>query len=201
MTGNKKEFPISAAILAGGKNSRIATEKSLLRIRNIPLICGIVEILDQIFPEIIIVTDKEPVKKQLPGYIIKEDIFRNAGPLAGLHAALKAASNDAVFLFACDMPNLNPILIKQMLASYYSSADTPALLIPRHKSGYEPLHAIYCRTTLPLIQRLLAANDLKISNLYPLVKTSFFDIPEANLPLFYNINTKEDLQKLRQKQQ
>ncbi len=188
---------ISAAVLAGGKNTRIAREKSLLQIENVPLIDRLVGLLEQIFPEIIIVTAKTSLKNRFPGVITCEDVFKKAGPLAGIHAALKAASSDAVFVAACDMPNLNPLLINDMVNYYRLHYTSSELLVPRHRSGLEPLHAIYHKNNLSIIERQLQRKDYKISNFYSLTETFFYDVPERYSSVFYNINTNEDLEELK----
>jgi len=192
---------ITAAILAGGKNKRIATEKSLLQISNVVLIDKIVGLLENIFPELIIITGKESLKKRFPEHKTVDDYYKNCGPLAGIHAALKTASSDAVFVFACDMPNLNSGLIRNMSDYYINQKDTPKLLVPRHKEGYEPLHALYNLSLLPLIEKQLSQQNNKISSFYSLIGTEYYDVPDNYIPIFYNINTKEDLLKLSQTQQ
>jgi len=193
MIRNKLIPQITAVVLADGKNKRIATEKSLLQISNVILIDKIISLLETIFPEIMIITGKDSLKNRFPEYRIVDDYYKNCGPLAGIHTALKTASSDAVFIFACDMPNLNSGLIRNMSDYYISHKDTPKLLVPRHKEGYEPLHAIYHKTLLPLIEHQLSQQNNKISSFFSLIETEFYNIQDNCIPIFYNINTKEDL--------
>lgn len=196
MSGNRLIPQITAAVLAGGKNRRIATEKSLLQISNVILIDKIVGLLETIFPEVLIITGKETLKSRFPEYQTVDDYYKESGPLAGIHSALKTASSDAVFIFACDMPNLNSGLIRNMADLYLEQAERPQIMVPRHKMGLEPLHAIYSRSVLSLIERQLQAVDFKISAFFKQAETTFYTVPENYIPIFYNINTKEDLLKL-----
>ncbi len=184
---------ISAAVLAGGRCSRIATEKSLLRLREVPLIDEIIGLLKEIFPEIILITGKSEIITRFPELRFANDIVKSAGPLAGIHTALKTASNDAVFIFACDMPNLKKELIEDMVDFYQQHKDSLELLVPRHQKGIEPLHAIYSKMNIPLIEQQLRQNNYKISDFFSEVATGYYDVPENLSELFYNINTREDL--------
>ena len=40
-----------------------------------------------------------------------QDEILGAGPLGGIHAAMKASSNDSIFVFAGDMPFLDKDII------------------------------------------------------------------------------------------
>lgn len=191
---------ISAAILAGGKNSRIATEKSLLKIKGVPLIDKTVRLFEQIFPEVIIVSGKEALKNQYPNSKFVSDIFPDAGPLAGIHAALKTASHDAVFVFACDMPSIDTGIVNSMINFYQQHRNTLALLVPRHEKGYEPLHAVYRKVNIPIIEKQLRNKCYKISDFFSLVAATYYNIPNKKISAFYNINTSEDLEKFTLKQ-
>jgi len=184
---------ISAAVLAGGKCSRMATEKSLLKVREVPLIDETVVLLKEIFPEIILVTGKIEIINRFPELRCVNDIVKSAGPLAGIYTALKTASNDAVFIFACDMPNLEKVLIEEMIDFYQMKRNTMIILVPKHKRGIEPLHAIYHKANIFQIEKQLSQKNYKISDFYTEVTTEYFEISEDYSELFYNINTKEDL--------
>lgn len=175
----------------------MATEKSLLRISDTPLIDKIVDLLEELFSEIVIITGKESVKNRFPGYPVEKDFFKEAGPLAGIHAALKTAVNPAVFVFACDMPCLEKSLISDMLEHYQTLQQSPGVYVPEHKSGFEPLHAIYHKSILPLIENQLEINRYKISELYTKTEVVYYQIPRESVSTFYNINTKEDIERLK----
>ena len=80
-------------ILAGGKSSRMGTNKALLTINGKTVIERIVNQLDQIVDEIIVVTNQfhDYEFLQLP---MVEDKWKGMGPLAGIQAGLKAATTE-----------------------------------------------------------------------------------------------------------
>ena len=100
---------MKAYILAGGKSSRMKTNKAFLDIKGNTLIESIANQL-LTFDEVVIVGKKE-VYQYLP-YRVIEDIEIGKGPLAGIHTALKDAE-DKCFICTCD----SPILLKEFFIS------------------------------------------------------------------------------------
>ncbi len=185
-------LPITGAILAGGKNSRMSSEKSLLTFNDVKLIDKILRTLDSCFNETIVITDKEILKEHLSGRKVYPDIFIQSGALGGIHSALTNARNDAVFIVACDMPNLSKKIVTSLTFYYHHNCDKK-LLVLKHSQGLEPLHSIYCKSCLPIIENQLKANKLKISHMYRLFNTDYFEVSDELIHTFQNINTQNDL--------
>lgn len=183
---------ISAAILADGRNSRIQREKSLLKFGNLHLIETQLELLSEIFDDITIVTSKEILQRLLPGVPKIQDIFKHCGPLAGIHTALLHSEAESVFIFACDMPNLSRELIKLQIEEYGKSACDA--LLPRHREGIEPLHAIYAKSCLFPIENNLKQNLCSVRSFYDRINVRFLDVTDSQIKNFHNINTHHDLQ-------
>src|SRR3954447_5197806 len=105
----------TAIILAGGKSSRMGTNKALLDLNGRMVIEGIVEKLEKTVDEIIIVTntfaDYEFLK--LP---MVEDKWKDMGPLAGIEAGLNASKTEHNLIVACDMPFISVELGKYLLS-------------------------------------------------------------------------------------
>jgi len=185
---------ISVVILAGGKNSRIKKEKSLLKINGDHLIDKQVQLLSNIFENIIIVTSKDEIKRKFPDLLIVEDEFKNCGPLGGIHTAMKHASTSSIFVFACDMPNLTNSIILQQVATFRNT--TCDILVPRHEEGIEPLHAIYSNTNLPFLEKCLVAGRYSVRSFYNQVNAGYLDLEAKHINGFFNINTYADLKKI-----
>ncbi len=185
---------ISAVILAGGKNSRIKQEKSLIKIKGNHIIDKQVELLENIFENIIIVTNKEEIKRKFPNLKIVEDEFQNCGPLGGIHAAMKNSNTESLFVFACDMPCLESSIILRQIATYRSTATD--ILVPRHEDGIEPLHAIYSKTNLPFLEECLIAGRYSVRSFYNKVNVKYIDFEKKYIKYFFNINTHTDLKKI-----
>jgi len=185
-----------AIILSGGQNSRIRTNKALLRLGNRSVIEWILESLRPIFVEILIVTNDFESYRGLGCQLIP-DLFPARGSLVGLYSGLTVSPSQYNFLVACDMPFLNQRLINYLVELTQQDLDSIDLLIPRTEKGYQPLHAIYSRNCLPMIKRQLEANNFRILDLLPRLRLKEVDQEELirfdpQLLSFFNINTPED---------
>jgi len=183
----------SAVILAGGKSTRMGRDKSLIEIDGVPMIERVYRTLSPLFPEVIIVTNTPDLYATIPCRTVA-DIYPGAGSIAGVHAGLAAASNDRVFVVACDMPHLSPPLIREIchLSEGYEAA------IPYSDTGFEPLHAVYSRSALPLFDEALSRGELRIYDLYPrmnhrIIRWDEISSIEGARESFRNINTPDDL--------
>ena len=138
------------------------------------------------------VSDYPEVK--LPKY---PDLFPGKGPMAGLHSALLHATTPRVMLLACDMPLVNPALISYML----KIRTWAPVIIPYCNERFEPLHAIYHGSLLPIIELLIARNRLKMKDILDMVpkflirKKTIKDIT-GSLNCLSNINTLVEFNRL-----
>jgi molybdopterin-guanine dinucleotide biosynthesis protein A len=190
---------ISGVILAGGANSRFnGMVKANIVIGGRKIISRTSDILRGIFSEIIIVTNTPHEFQEYTDFIIVADIFQNKGPLGGIHAALKAASGEAVFIFAGDMPLIDKEIISSLIN--YFSATKCDILIPKTGNLIEPLHSIYSRSILQDIENFLEArNKYAVRDFIQQVKTFYLTLEDSEKTrrAFTNINYPEDLPALK----
>src|SRR5271166_2830227 len=75
--------------------------------------------------EQVLVIGPPDLSQLVPGLPVLVDLHRGIGPLAGIEAALCATNTELIFVVACDMPFINPELVKAMLrfAVDHSEAD------------------------------------------------------------------------------
>lgn len=185
----------SAAILAGGKNSRFnGINKSFLKIENQFIIDRILAVLKNIFSEIIIVSNNPEVYADYNEIKIVSDFYKNIGPLGGIHAALKTAGNSSVFIVSCDMPFLcKEFIIRQINSHIKSGKD---ISIPQIDDFLEPLHGIYNRNTTEILENFInTAVNYKIINFYDFVSINYYKVYHSEIEVFTNINKPDDYQK------
>jgi molybdopterin-guanine dinucleotide biosynthesis protein A len=194
----KNSHNISGAILAGGANTRFGGRtKANIVIGGSTIMSGIIKIISDIFDEIIIVTNTAEEFKEYENYKIIGDQFLKIGPLGGLHAALKASSKDAVFVFACDMPFIDGGMIINQIENYKNFC--PEVLIPQINIHNEPLHAIYNKSILGKLEDYLVnRRDYAIREFLLTVNVSYLQISESVKAkrAFTNINSPSELNDL-----
>lgn len=183
---------ISAAILAGGKGVRLSPHKGLLKVGSKAIIVRQIEELGKIFGDIFIVTNSPEVYSDLGAKLVADTVL-DKGPLGGVYSLLKETKAQYNFIIACDMPCLNITLIKYMsenLGAY-------DVIVPEFSRRLEPLFAFYSKNCVCVIEKQLRKNNLRLQEIFPLVKTRI--ITEAEVARFdtcgesfTNINTPED---------
>jgi molybdenum cofactor guanylyltransferase len=134
----------TVAIQAGGYSSRMGSNKALMPFLDKPLITRIVNRLAPMADEIFVVSN-QPGLFDFLGIPVHPDILPGLGPLGGLLAALSYAQQPIVGNFACDMPFVNPELVKaQCELLMREEAD---VVIPWVGQQFEPMHAVYRKDT------------------------------------------------------
>ncbi|ORJ60541.1 molybdenum cofactor guanylyltransferase [Geothermobacter hydrogeniphilus] len=187
----------TGVILAGGESRRMGSDKSLLPLEGKRFIERTCQLLTDLFAEVLIVTNAPELYRDIPCRKIA-DIHRGRGALAGIHAGLHHARRPRIFVVACDMPFLQPKLIRHICRR----AGRADVLIPRNPCGLEPLHARYHKRCLPAIEAVLKSGGRRIIDFFPAVRVvelaeeSWRQIDPRGLS-FHNINTPQDYFALR----
>jgi molybdopterin-guanine dinucleotide biosynthesis protein A len=188
---------LTGIILSGGKSLRMGSDKAFIKIDGIPIIRRIYDLFEKIFNEIIIVTNRKELYSGFNAKIVT-DLILDYGALGGLYTGLFFSSNQYAFCVACDMPFLKESIIRFLI----KQTDHYDAVVPKTEDGLQPLHAIYSKSCLAPIKKLIDQGGYKIIDFYPLIKIKIIEEPEfitldRKRESFININTPEELNLLR----
>ncbi len=197
---------ITAIILAGGKSSRIGTDKAFLKLNGESVIERIYNLLTKIFSDVIIISNN-PEKFQFLTPKVYKDIYPHFGPLSGIHAGLSNSQTENNFFISCDMPLVTEEVIRFILAKMNNDDIT----IVKTESNIQSLLGIYKKSCLARADELLSfANSqinikagktsVKLFDLINHVKTTFIDLSYEKFyhdDIFLNMNTSEDYKKVK----
>jgi molybdopterin-guanine dinucleotide biosynthesis protein A len=180
-----------AIVLAGGLNTRMkGRNKAFLEINGRTILDRLLGSLRFSFSEILLVTRRPD---QYDGYVIRlvEDIHQGRSSLTGIHAGLVYANAAFGFAVPCDIPFLQPGLIRLLLDELDPDLD---VVVPFYDGHYQPLCAIYSKRCIPLIEKQLSSSDYKISHLFERVHVKTVPIEklktaDPELLSFLNVNT------------
>jgi len=191
-------------------------DKAFLDLGGQPLIEIVLGRLSRVADDIIIVTN-EPEKFANLGVTLVGDVYQGRGTLAGIHAGLQAANHSHSLVVACDMPFLDPNLLRFMalLAADYdvvlprlAPEEEPVAFGPegagRAKNrDLHPVHAVYSKTCLPHIEEALQGDDWRVIAFLPTVRVRYVERDEIELfdpqhLSLFNINTPADLDRARE---
>lgn len=157
----------------------------------------IIQTLGGLTSEIILVLSPgqiSPLSGSYPGIKETVDAYPGKGPLVGLYSGLLQTSEPYSLAVACDMPFLNARLLRHL----FELSPGFDVVIPRVGDKVEPLHAVYSKSCLYIMQRLLEQGDLKVSNMLSQVRVRYVEGEELELLdpehlSFFNINSPGDL--------
>ena len=189
-----RELFATAAILAGGKSSRMGFDKQLLTDNNRRILETVSDTLRKEFSDILIVTAKPELYEGMDVRVCSDE-FQNMGPLAGIHAALTNGRSKYVYLIACDMPVVSlPYIrhIKQRITETRAK-----VCVCRRNDRFEPFNGFYSRELLPNVEQRLREGSSSlfrfISASEPLIVSEEtarkFD---REFRMFTNINTRSE---------
>jgi len=185
---------VTGVIQAGGRSTRMGGEpKALITVGGRRIIERVISVVAPAVDDLLVVTNTPDLYAFLRIPMVP-DAFPDHGSLGGIYSGLQAASGEAAFTVACDMPFVSPAVVRAVVAC----AGQADVVIPRAGGQLQALHALYAKACLPRIEERLRAGRLKITGFFEYV--SVFEIPEEELgrlddPIrsFMNVNTPEEL--------
>jgi len=185
-------LPVTGLVLAGGASRRMGRNKAFLELRGRYLIDIVIERVAIVCSEVLVVTgDSSPYAGM--GVPVVEDRFRGVGVLGGIHAGLEAAAHELALVVACDMPFLQPDLMR----AFVDWAEGYDAVVFRKGEYVEPLHAVYRASCLPAIEQAIRSGERRIVSFFSKTNVSFIT-PEDVKPFdpelrsFSNVNTPEE---------
>jgi molybdopterin-guanine dinucleotide biosynthesis protein A len=183
---------ISAFILAGGKSSRMGSDKAFLDLAGRPLLTHMLELAASVARQVKIVGDPAKFAAFAP---VVEDIYPGCGPLGGIHAALVNSDAELNLILGVDLPFLNRGMLKYLVSQ---ATDSGAVVtVPFARGHYEPLCAVYRKEFSAIAEHALRAGKNKIDALFPKISLRLVDDKELtdagySLTAFRNLNTTEE---------
>jgi molybdopterin-guanine dinucleotide biosynthesis protein A len=171
--------------------------KALLELGGRRIIERVLDVVARVVDDVLIVTNT-PALYAFLGVPMIPDAYPDHGSLGGIFSGLVAASGEAAFTVACDMPFLHAPVARLVLGRS-GQAD---VVVPRVGEQFETMHALYAKACLPHIEARLKAGRLKIVEFFEDV--SVLEIPEGEVArlrapevVFMNVNTPDDLARAR----
>lgn len=190
-----KRFPgYSAAILAGGKSSRMGTNKAFLEVGGSGMLGRTAGLLRPLVDELFLVGDDDAPYSGL-GLPVICDVHPGCGAAGGIHAALRHAAHPLVLCIACDMPHIERGVVELLLNSVRPGDDA---VLPRIGGWPEPLLAVYSRSACSGFERAIDAGRLRVLDALEGLRVRFIEETElraadAALRSFVNVNTPGEL--------
>jgi molybdopterin-guanine dinucleotide biosynthesis protein A len=196
--GGTAAVDVTGFILAGGKSTRMGTDKAFIEFEGRTLLARAFDLARSVTPNVSIVGAGE---KFAPFAPVVEDIFPDRGPLGGIHAALRASQTELNFMLAVDMPFLS-VTFLQYLGGEARTAAGATVIVPRSDGRRQPLCAVYRPRFADVAEQALLAGRNRIDSLFDAIETRVIgedELARAGFPspIFRNLNTPEQLEEQR----
>ena len=191
---------ILGVVLAGGKSLRFGEDKSKVKLNNKSLIDHILsEVLTE-FKELLIVSNNPIEFNKSENISIISDFKNNLGPLGGVLTAMKwIKDNNKDYQWISTFPTDTPFFKNQILKDFHDKINLKNCKLFFIKSN-NTRHNIFGLWSIDLADKLekdLENGDRKVEDWANKVGVNIIDMQfEKNDP-FFNINTKEDLEKAK----
>lgn len=225
---NSNSSPVVVGILAGGHSRRLGRPKGLITLANgKTMIEHIVGVATQITDNVVILGRGFTLPRPLVGLPVLDDEKPDAGPLAGLCTLLRHAGDNPTppkrgqatgapsegswaLLLACDMPYLQPELIRKMTERIGADLDAIVFERPDRPGTYHACCALYhsriaaagCpksghEGTLPgPATEVLYEGDASLQTLLRRIRKTVLSPVGADAEQLWNLNDPEDLANL-----
>jgi molybdenum cofactor guanylyltransferase len=183
--------PLTAFVLAGGRSTRMGSDKAFIQLGGQPLIVHALALAKSVTDDVKIVGDPE---KFASFSKVVSDVYAARGPLGGIHAALLDSETDCNFILGVDIPFVQPGFLSFLASEAQSSG--AAVTLPSTAGYLQTLCGIYRKKFLEPAEAALAAGRNKIDALFSNISVRVIDEQEIlaagfNTSMFRNLNTPE----------
>ena len=179
-------------ILAGGKSSRMGTDKGLLMLKNKMLVEYVIDNLTPCVDQVYIVSSNKLYEQfSLP---LVSDVITGKGPAVGILSALEHSAVNQNFVISCDTPFVSPTMILSIL---YLAKDYE-ICIPEFMGCWEPMVGMYSKSISEKWKQRLDGGEFKLQKLIEKFDYKLLNVErdlKANDFSFLNINSPDDLLK------
>jgi molybdopterin-guanine dinucleotide biosynthesis protein A len=186
-------MPLTGIVLAGGKSSRMGTDKGLLDYKGKRLVEYSIDLL-RYYCNYLIISTNNPEYKRF-GLPIAADEFPEKGPAGGLFSALRKSSTDWNLVLACDMPFIKRSLLDALLSDPANSYG----VVPLHDGLFEPLAAVYHKNMEVFLADAIQKNFLSMHRIIKSAGVRFLQVENMldEFPdMFKNLNYPNDYDSL-----
>ncbi len=193
-TGGALDKEVKAAILVGGKSSRIGENKSFLRFGDTFLLDVIIRRIRTVIADTYLIANATFPRRDVP-FPVLNDTYADKGPLGGIYTALSKIDAEFVFICAGDMPFINPELIRLLIAQMNREHDA---VVPSHHDQREPLCALYNQKAKTAIGKAIEDGNLSVHGVLDRLSVLAVDenaVKSFGDHIFFNINTRDDYQR------
>jgi molybdopterin-guanine dinucleotide biosynthesis protein A len=154
---------LAGFVLAGGRSSRMGTDKALIELAGKPLIDHAVTRLRRICGSVHILSSNAALAAY--GHLVP-DIHPGCGPLGGIEAGLSATDCDWNVFLAVDMPFLPTALVRALVFASSGTETAPRVSLLMDDDRPQPGFCLLHREVLAHVSAAIVRGDLKLMRVF-----------------------------------
>ena len=180
-------------ILAGGMSSRMGFDKGFIKYKGKYIIQHLIDKNASYFSEIMISSSNKNHKvfkqKMVP------DKISQIGPIGGVFSCLHESKSELNVVISCDSPLIQLKIIKKIL--FHSVNSDADLIYSTYKNKRHPLPGCFNKKILSKLNDIIDDGERKLLSLEKYFKTDFVDFSDEKKDFFLNLNSPNDLKKIK----
>jgi molybdopterin-guanine dinucleotide biosynthesis protein A len=191
---------ILGVVLAGGKSERFGEDKSQVKLGGKLLVDYILSEIIEEFSEILVVSNSLINFKHSKKILVIEDIKKNLGPLGGVLTAMKwAKDNNKDYKWISTFPADTPFYKRSILQKFLKEIkfDESKLFFVKSNNTRHNIFGLWSVDLMDKLEEDLKKGERKVEVWANSVGVKIINIEFLNKDPFFNINTKEDLEKAK----
>jgi molybdopterin-guanine dinucleotide biosynthesis protein A len=185
------------AILAGGRSSRMHTDKAQILWEGVSFLERTVQAAVQISSHVVVVGRDRPEDWDGPECDFIGDEEPGSGPLGGLIAALHQAQGRCVLLLAVDMPLLTEVALRWLYDRAKEIGTDNDGIAVSNAGQLEPLFSVFAASSLSLAEASIESGRRSLKRVIEQGNFVLVELPEVYQRAICNVNTSEELERIR----
>ena len=211
---SRQRTGVTGIVIGGGRSTRLGTPKPMIQLGGKLVLARVTDILRLLCDELVFVArddqaDDAPDTAIALRMHVVTDTAPYRGPLAAIHAGLKATVTPLAFVTGADYPFLSRRLIEAMIAAAFRTGAGPESVLARVSGRLHPLHAVLVvndwvdamaealkqgeRSPSRLMETMFAKDDVPVS----VMTEDEAERHDPRLLSFFDIDTPEQLNTAR----
>jgi len=188
---------ITGIVLAGGRSSRMGSDKSLIKLKDKSLVEYAIDALKPLCSKVVISSNN--FIYDFTGCEVWPDELPYRAPMIGIYSCLKRSETDVNIILSCDMPLMSTAMLQYLLENSVNHDIT----VPMHEDNFiEPLCGIYKRSSIGILEKYINQENFRLNECIQAGSHQLV-LAGSNLSfytpgLFSNVNSPEDFRNISQ---
>ena len=197
-TPTHSKLSLAALILAGGKSSRMGTDKALIPWDGIPLLQRVFQVASECSQFVYIITPwperyQDILTPESSQFLIESN--PGQGPLVALAQGLAEIPADWLLLLACDLPLLQVEIIQNWIERLNQLPNSVLAMVPKQADLWQPTCGFYRREALPELQKFIQQGGRSFQTWLGQIPVQPIAVNQQSSDMLFNCNTPTDLEK------